>query len=725
MAVAILLPAAVFSAVSLALLLESERESARRSVYESVKLVSQAVDRELSRAESSLQVLASSEKLAREDLPGFHERLVRNQATTGTWTLLTDAQGQLLLSSLEPYGTPLPRRTDPGEVPRILAQPGATVSSLFVGARVKRPIVAIHVPVRAASGNQYVLSQAFMPEYFNRVLAQAQPPGHWLIGLFDQKGVTIARTHRAQEFVGTPANAELVKAAQSRALGELRHTSREGIEVFDVFLRSPMSGWTVAIGVPVANLDSPALHAVALAGMGLLVTLMVGVWLALANGKRLADAITRAAQAAGMIGRAELEPARGLRLAEIDSLHEAMQQAHQDLMREKDARADAEAGRAALYASEQAARALAEAQNKAKDDFLAMLGHELRNPLSAIAGAVEVVKLRGGDAASVQQAHEVIARQSHHLSHIVDDLLDVSRVMSGKIRLTLEPIDLSAKVRRVLATLDAAGRTGAHVVQLQLEEAWINADLTRLDQIVTNLLVNAFKYTPDGGTVTVQVQALGDEAVLTVTDTGVGMDAALLPTIFDVFVQGSPALDRAQGGLGIGLSLVRQLMSLHGASITAASGGPGQGSSFVARFVRIAAPVSPAVPQAPAAQRNLRVLLVEDHPDARDTLCELLQLSGHECLTASDGLEGIARAVQESPDVAIVDIGLPGLNGYEVAARLRADPATRGMKLVALTGYGQEQDRRRALDAGFDAHLVKPINVDQMLRLLQELAAGG
>ncbi|MBC7436014.1 MAG: response regulator, partial [Bdellovibrionales bacterium] len=603
--------------------------------------------------------------------------------------------------------------------------------------------------VNLANGNQYVLSQVFLPEYLSQVLAQTQPPSNWLIGLFDQRGVTIARTHKAQEFVGKPANALLVAAFQNRSTGELLHVSREGIDVFDVFMRSPMTGWTLAIGVPVADLDAPALTAVTLASLGLLFTLLVGVWLALGNGRRLADSISRAAEAAAMIGHAQIEPARGLRLAEIKRLHEAMRQAHQDLMREKEARAEAEAGRAALYASEQTARALAESQNKAKDDFLAMLGHELRNPLSAIAGAVEVVRLRGvepaagGPAAAqdnaaresaIQHAHEVIARQTGHLSHIVDDLLDVSRVMSGKIRLTLEPVDLSVKVQRALDTLYAAGRSGAHTVQLQLEEAWISADITRLDQSVSNLLVNAFKYTPAGGTVSVQVQALGDEAVLTVTDTGVGIEGSLLPSIFDVFVQGTPALDRAQGGLGIGLSLVKQLMGLHGASITAASDGPGTGSTFVARFARTAkppeAPEPPEPPEppeqlAPAAQISLRVLLVEDQPDARETLCELLQMSGHACVTAADGPQGVATAAKELPDVAIIDIGLPGLNGYEVAACLRTNPATRGIKLVALTGYGQQQDRLRALDAGFDTHLTKPVNVTQMLALLQELGARG
>ncbi len=722
MAAAILLPAAVFSAAALALLLRAERESAHRSVYESAKFVSLAVDRELSRAESSLRVLASSEKLAKGDLEGFHERLTRGQSATHTWTLLSDASGKLLLHSRVPYGTPLPMRSDPSQVPLILAGPKATVSDMYTGAYSKRLIVAVNVPVQVPGG-PYILSQAFLPEHFSQTLVQTRPPASWIISLFDSRGATIARTHRAADLTGKPVSPQLLQAARASEVGELRHQSPEGIHLFDVFARSSSSGWTVAVGVPVQELEAPALRAVAFAGLGLLATLLIGVWLALLNGNRLSRAISAVAHAAGMIGRGYAAPRPELRLQEIDELHEAMHQAHLQLMREKDARAEAEAGRAALYASEQAARAQAEARNKAKDEFLAMLGHELRNPLSAISGAVQVAKLRGGEPAAVQHAHEVIERQSGHLAHIVDDLLDVSRVMSGKIRLDRQPIDLSVKVRRVLATLDAAGRSRQHRVELHLEEAWIDADITRLDQIVTNLLVNAFKYTPDGGTVTVTVEARDDEAVLTVRDTGVGIDAALMPEIFGIFVQGTPNIDRAQGGLGIGLALVKQLMGLHGASIEAHSDGPGKGSTFTARFVRIAAPYAPTVVDAAAPARSLRILVVEDHADARATLCDLLQLSGHEATGAHDGPDGVARALAVQPDVAIIDIGLPGLSGYEVAQRLRADPATRSIKLVALTGYGQDQDRQRALDAGFDAHLVKPINTALLFKTLQDLAA--
>ncbi|RYX93863.1 MAG: hybrid sensor histidine kinase/response regulator [Comamonadaceae bacterium] len=724
MVAAVLLPAAAFSAAALAMLLQSERESAHRSVHETAKFVSLAVDGELSRAESSLRLLATSEKLARGELQSFHERLSRGQFNTATWTLLTDAQGKLLLNSRVPYGTPLPVRTDPSQIPVILATTQATVSDMFIGAHSRRQIVTVNVPVHLPQGD-YVLSQAFLPEFFSNVLAQARPPSNWIIGLFDSQSVSIARTHRADELVGKPVNAQLYRASRQAAVGELRHISREGVEVFDVFSRSPVSGWTVAVGVPIADIDAPSLRAVSFAALGLIATLLFGTWLALRNGARLAGSISGAANAAAMIGRGDVPAGKSLRLKELDQLHEAMQKAHIALVEEKEARASAEAGRQVLFISEQAARADAESQNKAKDAFLAMLGHELRNPLSAISGAVKVVKLHGGVPAVSGHAMEVIDRQSGHLANIVDDLLDVSRVMSGKIRLDRRPIDLSTKVRRVLATLEAAGRTQRHTVELDLQEAWVDADITRLDQIVSNLLVNAFKYTPDGGVITVTVRVQGDESVLTVADTGVGIDAALLPQIFDIFVQATPSLDRAQGGLGVGLALVRQLMLLHGARIVAESDGPGRGSRFTAAFQRIEPPAAVQAQREPEELRPMRILVIEDHADARDTLCDLLQLSGHAAEGARDGPEGIFKAAAGQPDVAIVDIGLPGLSGYEVAARLRGDEVTRHIRLIALTGYGQEQDRQLALEAGFDTHLVKPVNAELLFKALEELQALG
>ena len=724
---AVLLPAAVFAAVALSTLLQSERDSAHRSVRETARFISLAVERELAKSENTLRVLASSEKLARGELQAFHERLTRGQTGTETWTLLTDANGQPLLNSRLPYGTPLSTRADPSPMPAILADTRAVVSGMLMDADTKRLIVTVNVPVHLPQGN-YVLSQAFLPGYFSQVLAQTLPPPSWIVGLFDRQSISIARSHRVEELVGKPVNAQLFEASRLSAMGEVRHTTREGIEVFDVFVRSPLSGWTMAVGVPIAELEVPALRAVLFAALGLLATLLFGTWLALRNGTRLAGSIDRAAEAASMLGQGEVAPAPGLRVREIEGLHEAMHKAHMDLQAEKQARVLAEADRQALYAREHTARAEAEAQNRSKDAFLAMLGHELRNPLSAITGAVEVIKRSSGtkgELAATHHAHEIIERQSGHLAHIVDDLLDVSRVMSGKIELDGQPVDLSGGVRRVLATLEAAGRTQRHTVELDLTPAWVNADITRLDQIVSNLLVNAFKYTPDGGTSHVTVATQGDKSVLTVKDNGVGIDAALLPTIFDIFVQGTPNLDRAQGGLGIGLALVKQLMQLHGARIAACSDGSGKGSTFTATFKRIDAPQAALVEATEEDMRPLRILVVEDHADARDTLCELLQLSGHLVEGARDGPEGIRAAGASQPDVAIIDIGLPGLNGYEVAARLRADPVTQHIRLIALTGYGQAQDRQLALDAGFDTHLVKPVNADELFKALQAMQAQG
>lgn len=722
MAAAVLLPVALFSAIALGLLMQSEREAAQRGVYETTKLVSVAVEREISAAESTLRVLASSEKLNRGDLAGFHERAVRASAAGKWWIILYDANGQQLLNSRLPYGTPLPTRAVPGRTEEILARKTLGVSNLYIGSASGRPVVTVDLPVFPETGGPYVLAQAFNPDYFNQALASTNAPPGWIIGLFDGAGTTIARSHRAAEFVGKPGNPQMLKLAREQGTGELRHASPEGIDIFDVFVRSPLSRWTVAVGVPMVELDSSAFWAVSVATFGLLATLAVGGWIAVLHGRRLSASIERAAEKAARMGRGPVPVEQKLEIEELDALHEALARANGDLLGEKDARSAAEAERAALYASEQEARALAEAQNKAKDDFLAMLGHELRNPLSAISGAVAVLKLQSRGKDLPGTSFDIIERQSQHLAHIVDDLLDVSRVMSGKIRLDRRPVDLSGKVRRVLGTLEAAGRTRQHEIVLDLEEAWVDADLTRLDQIVSNLLVNALKYTPQGGTVTVSVKAEGNDAVLVVKDTGVGIEADLMPRIFDIFVQGTPTLDRAQGGLGIGLSLVKRLVALHDATIEAQSPGPGHGSTFTARFHRIAPPEQVPVAEPPVQVPQLtRVLVVEDNPDSRSTLVELLSLSGYDCVEAADGLEAVAKAPEARPDIGVLDIGLPGLTGYEVAMRLRADPRTKHMRLVALTGYGQDSDRQRSLAAGFDAHLVKPAAPDVLLKTMGEL----
>jgi signal transduction histidine kinase len=355
-------------------------------------------------------------------------------------------------------------------------------------------------------------------------------------------------------------------------------------------------------------------------------------------------------------------------------------------------------------------------QNKAKDEFLAMLGHELRNPLSAISSAATLIGLEGVSAEAAQRARQIIGRQCQHLSHIVDDLLDLGRVMSGKILLELEQFELSAMLHTCMETLAATGRTRAYEVKVHAEPVWINADPTRVEQIITNLLDNALKYTAPGGKIEVTVGLEQHRAVLEVRDTGVGIGPDLLPHVFDVFVQGESSLDRAQGGMGIGLALVSQLVRLHDGSIEAYSEGTGRGSRFTLRLPRVDTPsgaLAPAGAQK-AAHAECSALIVEDNADGREMMAMLLDSFGTRVLQAADGAEGLQLARAHRPDIALVDIGLPGMDGYEVARRMRADPATCHIRLVALTGYGLHEDQQRALQAGFDLHLVKPVPPERL-----------
>jgi PAS domain S-box-containing protein len=369
-------------------------------------------------------------------------------------------------------------------------------------------------------------------------------------------------------------------------------------------------------------------------------------------------------------------------------------------------------------AERERARAEAEAASQAKDEFIAMLGHELRNPLGAISAALSVIEACDPVDPRALQARAVVARQVRHLVRLVDDLLDVSRLVSRTVNLDLRPVELTELVRRAVGSL-AATAPRPRLTCATGESVWIAADETRLDQIVMNLIGNALKFTPASGQVTVSAGVEGGRAVLRVVDTGAGIDADLLPRIFDLFVQGRTDLHRREAGLGIGLTLTRRLVELHGGSIEAASEGPGRGSTFTVTFPAVEAPAAAREP-APAADRaggRRRVLIIEDNDDAREMLRYVLESLGHEVHEAADGPTGLDRALALHPDAVIVDIGLPGLDGYSVARRLRK-AGRRDTLLAAVTGYGQPGDRQRSSEAGFDAHLTKPVDPAVLSALL-------
>jgi len=380
--------------------------------------------------------------------------------------------------------------------------------------------------------------------------------------------------------------------------------------------------------------------------------------------------------------------------------------------------------KARLLAGEHAARAEAEAASRGKDELLAMLGHELRNPLSAIASATYILESPEASPDATRLAREIIGRQNRHLAHLVDDLLDVARVTSGKIVLSRRPLELAETVGRAVAALATAGRTERHHLTTDLEPVWADVDETRLEQIVTNLVGNAVKFTPPGGAIEVTLRGEGGEAALTVRDTGVGIAPDMLPRVFEMFVQVERGPRAGVGGLGLGLTLVRRIAELHGGRVEAASEGVGHGSAFTVRLPAIASPprggaVAHARGGASAARR---ILVIEDNADARVMLRGMLEMDGHEVYEATEGPSGLEAALRLRPDVVVIDIGLPGMDGYEIARRIRATSGA-DMRLIALTGYGQPEDRRQAFAVGFDAHLVKPATPATLFDALHGAAA--
>jgi len=388
---------------------------------------------------------------------------------------------------------------------------------------------------------------------------------------------------------------------------------------------------------------------------------------------------------------------------------------------------DVTAQRRAIQEIDSARRA-AEAANRTKDEFLAMLGHELRNPLAPILTALQLMQLRGDDATVKERA--VIDRQVRHLVRLVDDLLDVSRIARGKIVLKEEPIELAEVVARAIEIASPLLEERQHHLTLSVSRTGllIRGDATRLAQAVMNVLTNAAKYTPVAGHIDVRAFRQGDEVVLSVKDDGVGISTSLLPNVFDLFVQESQNVDRSRGGLGLGLTIVRNLVQLHGGSVEAHSDGPGTGSEFLIRLPALVPSGAHAVPKSEPVlgprRRPLSVLVVDDNADAAAMIAHALAARGDVTRVALDGPSALAIAAQFHADVALLDLGLPVMDGYELAGHLRLATTYRPPILVAISGYGQETDRERSRAAGFNAHLVKPVDLTVLNTLLDHIAAG-
>ena len=360
-------------------------------------------------------------------------------------------------------------------------------------------------------------------------------------------------------------------------------------------------------------------------------------------------------------------------------------------------------------------------ESRSKDEFLAMLAHELRNPLGAIGGAVQVLALLQLEDPRANQARDVIHRQTTHMARLVDDLLDVGRVVTGKIQLNRQPMDLADFVRSYVAALTNVHEFKSHVL-IEAESAWVNADAVRMEQIVDNLVSNALKFAPPGRPVRVSVLVEEGKAVLRVADEGAGIEADLLPQIFDLFVQGPATVDRTRGGLGIGLTLVHRLVELHGGTIDVFSAGLNQGSTFTVRLPAVLPVAARGHAPEHGPGRRMKVLLVDDNADSREMHAFLLEADGHAVFEAADGDSALEVFREVRPDAAVIDIGLPGMDGNDLARCIRAEPGGLDAMLIALTGYGFPEDRQKSRLAGFDRHLVKPTTPEDLKRELATLA---
>jgi signal transduction histidine kinase len=720
------LPAALLSALVSWIAYRDQLASFQTQLRETTRAVMFSVDRELGEGLALGRGLASSPHLEADALDLFHKQVLSAVADADHWVVVHDVPtGRQLINTKLPFGAALPSWDDAADwVRECVATRRPIVKNIELTRTDPGWAFVIQVPVIHEDRVRQVLAVVVHTRVIQRALEQQRLPEDWTAAVLDRGGTRVARVPDPTGFVGQRARPEFLERVAADQEGFQWTESLDRVPVLVSFNRSAAWSWTIAIAVPRRTINASLYRSVVLTLLGSLTLMAISVIAAVRVGKSLTGPVQRLDGAAAALARNERVQLPPSGIAEVDSVGRALEQAGAELAARTAERDRTEEALHDAVRREQQARQEAETANRAKDEFLAMLGHELRNPLGAITSAVSVLTRSVDRAAPASPALDVIVRQVRHLARLVDDLLDVGRVIARKIVLVPGPLDLCEAGRRALATVETSRQGERRNFVVDCDPVWIRADSARIEQVVTNLVSNACKFTRENGTITLRVKAEDGVATLTVADDGAGIAPEMLPRVFDLFFQGSTTLDRAQGGLGLGLTLVRELVALHQGSVTAESAGPGRGSTFTVRLPRIAPPAieTPLSPAEPRAVVRRRILLVEDNADSREMLKTCLEIAGHEVREAGDGPEGI-RAVRElRPDVAIIDIGLPGADGYSVAREIRA-MGSDGIKLVAVTGYGQEDDRRRALEAGFDTHITKPVDPFRLVDLVQELTA--
>ncbi|MEO8482163.1 MAG: ATP-binding protein [Acidobacteriota bacterium] len=715
-----LLPTLLLTAFLVSQLVGAVRTNTERRLTEASRATAALVDAELSGTIRTLEALAQSGHLTSGDMAGFYNDARQLQTTQATWVavVLRDRAGVPMVNTSLPWGSPPLSPVDLAGVQQVLDTRKPVIGNLFMDqAFGSSPVAPIRVPVVRDGRVIYELTAILSAESFSALLQRERAfPDEWVRGVLDGNNVLVARTRDQARWIGQKGTPGFLERIARSDEAVYRDRSLEGQDVYGAFTRAPRSRWVAGVAVPAAAMDGDFRRSMMLLAGLATVVIGLGGLAAFTIARRISRDISTTVGAADAIAVGREPDLPSASVTEVEHLVQALVRAG-TLLKERERERDARVSRA------DAARAEAEAADRAKDEFMAMLGHELRNPLAPALTALHLVKQRGGMWA--QRECDIIERQVRHLARLVDDLLDVSRLRRGSVQLRRERVavvDVIARAVEMAAPL--VDERAQHLIVDVPAELIIDGDAERLAQVFTNLIANSAKYTEPGGHIRVTAQEAAGWAVIQCSDDGIGISEELLPRVFDLFVQGERGLDRRQGGLGLGLGVAKTLVESHGGRIEAMSAGPGEGSTFVVMLPMPPASLEWPATAAPSVSRVLdgvRVLIVEDNPDALEMMVQSLSAGGLQVAAAPDAEAAVRAALAFKPLVAVLDIGLPGTDGYELARQLRANESTRGISLIALTGYGRDVDLATAHESGFDVFLVKPVAIDVLLSHISAL----
>jgi signal transduction histidine kinase/ActR/RegA family two-component response regulator len=710
-----MLPGALLTSILVWRAFANNRTVSERRLLESARVDASSLDREFYGTINILQALATSPALDADDLEAFHREGSRVQATQPGWytVALVTPDGTQMVSTRLPWGTPLLSAADPESLARLVKTGQPVVGTIRPPQRGgPEHVFAIRIPVVKHGTLKYVLTAVVNVESLTRVVPPQQPNSEeWTRTILDEDATIAVRTRGAEGYIGSPALEPFRSRIRQTRESVSRETTREGMQVYAAFSRSAF-GWTTVVVVSRDALDAPMRASMAGLITGGALLMLSGLVVALFISRRLSADLASATMAAEAVAEGHPLATAPAHVAETRRLQRSLTTAA-SLLEKRARERDDEMSRAI------AARKEAEEANQTKDQFLAVLGHELRNPLAPALTALELMKAR--DSNTFRREREVLERQVAHMARLVNDLLDVSRLARGKVQLDRRRFELREAVDRAIELARPLIAQHTHDLQVEVPAAGlvINGDLDRIVQVLSNLLTNAAKYTPSGGHLQLSASSADDRVVIVCEDDGPGIPSDLMSTLFDPFAQGPRTFDRREGGLGLGLSLARTFTELHGGTIRVEPPASRTGTRFIVTLPRdmgnVTVPEETAIRVASGSVQ--RVLVVDDNADACEMLQTALMSAGHVVITAADGPRAIAMAAEFRPDTAVLDIGLPGMDGYELASRLRTTHPD--IRLIALTGYGQAGDLTAAAAAGFDAHCAKPITMATLLHHIQ------